>query len=250
MGIGAVYVAWVIAAGVMLAIACGIGGLRKKSCWYGIFLDANNKVSLSQFQTVIWTILVLSLSAAVALVRFAAQATTFVQIPDQLLAAMGITYGSSVLAFAIKASKGSQGSNVRPSGTGNLRQLWALDEGGQQDEATDVSKFQNFLLSMTVCIVYIVKVISVFNLTQNAKELQLPIIEDSWLVLLGISYGTYLAGKIPNTASVKMSRTGDPANAAKNQSSVSRDDDPSSIEAIALDQLGGLKKSASQRHRR
>ena len=189
-----VYVSWAVSALVLIIIAIAIGqGSRKK--WYGILLDTNNKVSLSQFQTVLWTILVLSLIVGVFVARLidgAGDPLAF-EIPDELLILMGLTYGSTVLATAVKVGKGLT-QRAEPA----LKQLWTVEEGARQDQDTDVTRLQNVALVVIGVLAYIATVVAKFNLLGGASAVtKLPDFDPSWVTLLGISYAAYVVGKLP-----------------------------------------------------
>ncbi len=189
------YAAWIVSALVLIVIAILLGWTSKK-VWYGILLDAYNKVSLSQLHTVLWTILILSLVIGVVIAR----ATVSVdpvgfRIPDEVLTLVGITYGSTVLATAIKASKKL---DRREAGQRSLKQLWTVDEGSGKDEDIDVTKFQNLVLIVIGVLAYIVTAVIEFNALESVSDVvALPTLDSSWVTLLGISYGAYIAGKLP-----------------------------------------------------
>jgi uncharacterized membrane protein YcfT len=189
-----VYVSWIVSAIVLIIIAIAIGQSSRKK-WYGILLDTKGKVSLSQFQTVLWTILVLSLIVGVFVARLidgVADPLAF-EIPDQVLMVMGITYASTVLATAVKVGKGLA-VRAKPA----LSQLWTVEEGARQDQDTDVTRLQNVALVVIGILAYIATVVAEFGpLTGASAVTKLPEFDPSWVTLLGISYGAYVVGKLP-----------------------------------------------------
>ena len=59
---------WLLIAGVMVILLIALG-LQVKQHVLGVLIDSRNRISLSRFQTTLWTILVLSAFLAIALPR-------------------------------------------------------------------------------------------------------------------------------------------------------------------------------------
>ena len=168
----------------------------------GIFIDDRGKYSLSRLQLVLWTVLVLSLLAAVSAARIlngAVDALDFT-IPSELLIVLGISVGGAVGAEAIKAGKDSSrpvqitASDLhdKPRWT----QIFLVEEGELADKAIDVTKYQNFWLTLILLVAYVVLVVKHWPVDGVID--QLPGFHDTFLFLLGISHAGYLAGKLPD----------------------------------------------------
>jgi hypothetical protein len=76
--------------------------------WRGALVDARNKVSLSRFQTLLWTVLVVSalLTSAINNIRTKQDDPLDIYLPPELLILLGISVTSLVGASIIKREKG------------------------------------------------------------------------------------------------------------------------------------------------
>jgi hypothetical protein len=202
------------------------GGLYGK--WYGILVDSRHRFSLTHFQIVVWTIIILSLIFGV----FTAKAFGKVsdplnfEIPSELLILMGISATSTVLSSTIKSQKNGR-VTTRSLAMGEddyqpkFYQMFMVEEGNPEDidKLIDPTKFQNFLITFLLAIAFVVSALNSFGdleyeLQKAAKELgetlskreifeaitALPGISDNntLLTLLGISHAGYITGKIPD----------------------------------------------------
>ena len=193
-----VFVSWGISAAVLIISAAAVGQSVKKNP-LGIFLDSRGRASLSQFQLVMWTLIVLSLLAGVFLARLFGRVAEPLEItiPGELLIVMGISGGSAVSAGAIKAGKDLRGRTIM-RGRPGFRQLLTIEEG-TGPEVVDVTKFQNFWLTVIVMVAYVAAALAyVAGQTKLADVNALPGFSGTLLTLLGISHAGYLAGKLPD----------------------------------------------------
>ena len=196
---GTVLIAWLVSAVVILAFAAWLASVVKRS----ILIDSRGRYSLTHFQVVVWTVVVISLIMAMIAARVVAgiaDALGFA-IPEQLLIAMGISLGAGATATAIKAGKNdTEPARIAASNNDDrprFAQVFLLEEGDQADKVVDVTKFQNFLLGLVVVIGYIVLMINT-NWGKEVKDVTLPSFSGTLLTLLGISHAGYLAGKLPD----------------------------------------------------
>lgn len=99
--------AWVIAMGLLLVFVV-VTGRQIVRLWRGALVDERNKVSLSRFQTVLWTVLVVSalLVAAVHNVRTRQADPLQITVPAELWVLLGISLTSLVGSGLIKQEKG------------------------------------------------------------------------------------------------------------------------------------------------
>jgi hypothetical protein len=83
---------------VLLAAFILIAGKGVTGLWRGLLIDERNRISLSRFQLVLWTLLILSAYIAGALVNIGHhdQNPLSISIPKELWLAMGISVGSLV----------------------------------------------------------------------------------------------------------------------------------------------------------
>src|SRR5712692_1439563 len=208
---------WIGTAIVLILFAGWLGVGLTKAGGLGILIDTRGRFSLSQFQLVLWTIVVLSLIGGVFVGRFmggAAGTALSFTIPTNLLLVMGISLGSAVGAAATKSYKDiSAAQRVAASiptkqafaipgpkpPTPFFGQMFLVEEGAMADQVIDITKFQNFWFTLIVVVAYIAMVAAYFaGLADPSKITQLPDFSSQMVVLLAISHGGYFVGKIPD----------------------------------------------------
>src|SRR5262245_4998424 len=97
-----VWWAWAISAAAIVGVAVW-AGIAIKQSWFGIIIDGRGRASLSRFQLVWWTVIVLSLVCGVLVGRFAfdpGEDGTAIEvlgfsIPEQVLGLLGISVGTT-----------------------------------------------------------------------------------------------------------------------------------------------------------
>lgn len=101
--------AWLVTIGILL-LSLVVAGWAISGLARGVFVDERNKVSLSRFQAVLWTVLVLAgyLAAALANIRDGAPNPLSIAIPAELWIVMGISATSLVGSPLIKSVKESR----------------------------------------------------------------------------------------------------------------------------------------------
>ena len=199
---------WTVAAIVLLVLAGWIGR-RATGNVLGILIDARGRFSLTHFQLVLWTIVILSSAIGVLAVK-AWNPEGFV-IPSSLLGLMGISVGSAVLTTGVKGAKDTPGSQAVVARVGapvrmrdgtvktfsaKLAQIWLQEEGDFADRVVDITKFQNFIFTLVVLAIYIAMMYE----TRDAptSSLSLPDLPANVIALIGISHAGYVGGKLPN----------------------------------------------------
>lgn len=233
--------AWCVTLG-LLALFSMLIGLVIDDNPLGIIIDSRNCYSLSKFQLLGWTLLVLS--AWIVFVATRVQlgqgiAAANVDLPGELLALLGISTTSLVAAPALLSLKKNQPSVVDPATLqeGGVAQgsLYVRTDRSQArfidifrgDDVTnynipDISKLQQVLVTLVVLIVYAVAIWQCLpgrlaGLTDPkavAAALQatatLPPLSEKLVWLVGISHGGYLAYKAaPHSAGPASAATGD-----------------------------------------
>jgi len=185
----------------------------------GILLNGRNVYSLSRFQMVLWTVLVLSaLMSAAACRAWSQQAALDIRIPGELLAAMGISLVSAAAAPALLSLKsdstatsaqlmsaeGRLGEPLVPVGkvigrpAGAPASLADLVRGDELANAgaIDLSKVQQLLITLLLITVYASMVGQFFFDTSFAQKVtDLPGFDQSFVNLMLVSHGGYLAYK-------------------------------------------------------
>lgn len=193
---------WLVSLGVAAITVVG-AGLALPKRWYGAFIDSRNTWSLSQFQLVLWTLIGLPAILGVAAWRaFDDPSTAWdFSIPGELLALMGISLASAVTSLAIKATKneddpaavGARGSTGRPP----IADMFAVEEGSKALRAVDLTKLQNFLLSIGLMATYLAMVLTAVADAGSTPIDAMPAFSPAMVGLLAISHGGYLIAKVP-----------------------------------------------------
>jgi hypothetical protein len=206
-----ILVAWAASALALLALAMTLGmRLRPSRGPLGILIDARGRYSLTHLQIVVWSIVVLSLVSGLfwgRLVDGVPDPLGF-SIPDQVLGLLGISAGSAVTAMAVKAGK-----DATPTGRSRVAassmaldpprfsQVFLMEEGACADHVIDVTKFQNFIITLTLVVAYVAMGVDMIARADRPAQLTaLPTFSGTLLALLGISHGAYVAGKLPSQA--------------------------------------------------
>jgi hypothetical protein len=204
-----VLVAWTIAAGILL-VAMAAAGRISSGSYLGILRDGRGRYSLSRFQVLLWTTVVLSLLAAVFVARLIDGATSNaldIEIPQTVLLVLGVSVGSTVTAGAIKAGKDNQDQTSVAASTATdparFGQVVLVEEGRMADRAVDVTKFQSLWITLILVAAYITMAVSWIRGADSATQLgALPNLTGGLVTLLAISHAGYLAGKLPDRVGV------------------------------------------------
>lgn len=192
---------WVVFLVALVLLARQIGRYARYGGTLGILIDSRGRFSLTHFQIVLWTILILSSLLAVYFGSGFDSKT--IQFPESLLGLMGVSVGSGVLATGVKVVKDNPASGARVARNGfltqsngamiapqpTIAQIWLQEEGDMADQVIDVTKYQNFVFTLIIATVYV---------TMALKKGGLPDLPENIVWLIGISHVGYVAGKVPN----------------------------------------------------
>jgi hypothetical protein len=200
---------WLIAAALLVGSAMEWGRRNKEGYqhWSGILVDSRNRYSLTRLQIVLWTILVLSLLAAVFLTRHFAGVSygeehnsMSIVLPGELLTLMGIAVGSTALSTVIKLNKDqTRKEKIRTNpDRPNWMDLITVEEGAKA--YIDPGKFQNLWITVLAVGAYCaMSAQHVANTPPSTvNQFTLPGVDGTLLNLLLISHAGYIALKIPN----------------------------------------------------
>jgi hypothetical protein len=193
-------ISWLISAIVLLVLALVIGRQAKKG-WLGVLIDGRGRYSLTHFQTVLWTLVILSSLIGVLVANGFDAASC--GISSQLLGLMGISAGSAVFASGVKGAKNAPASRANVASAGQFTQsdgttrqivarfsqIWLEEEGDLADQVVSITKFQNFVFTLVILCFYI---------TLAIQKGGLPTLPENVVWLIGISHAGYVGGKIPN----------------------------------------------------
>jgi hypothetical protein len=199
----AIFWAWGISAAVLVLLAVILGAaVTVHRSALSIFIDNRGRYSLTHFQLVVWSIVILSLISGVFWGRLIDGVKDPLQftIPDQILGLLGISVGSAVAGTTIKSTKDASPSAkvIAAPDPPHFMQIFMAEEGALADKVVDVTKFQNFIITVVLVVAYVALAIDQIHDAKTAAAVgALPALKGTFLVLLGISHGGYLAAKIP-----------------------------------------------------
>lgn len=203
----AIWIAYGVTIGVMTLVAAAAGRRRSKSI-LGIFIDSRDTWSLTQFQLVLWTFIIIPVLIAVVIGRATEDPSTAwdLTVPGEIWGLLGISLGSTALAAAIKSQKNDPPGN--PLGAGNrvlarneaksarISDMFAYDEGKGALTRLDVTKFQNFVFTVALAFTYLWNCLWLFAQVATPSAITgLPAFSGVALGILGISHAGYLTGK-------------------------------------------------------
>jgi len=218
----ALVVLWVeVFALTALMIAVGVSVTQR---FWGILINERNVMSLSRFQAVLWTVLILADYATILLGR-AWQGMSLVDAKDllrpDLLALMGISYASAVgtsIVHANKAGKPTPASAVAEAQTnlnddaGNFTaaqgvmyknkdisdaNVGDMFQGDELADAhtTDLSKVQMFFFTIVSAVVFLGTADAMFTNMKSIGDVLIPQLPENLIALMGISHAAYLGNK-------------------------------------------------------
>jgi hypothetical protein len=206
---------WAIFGFILLAFAAWAGKKSQFNSFLGILIDVRERYSLNRFQLVMWTLLILSsflgllfgpflewLTGTVTLTKALQEGLPKAfNIGKELLGLLGISVTSATIAGAVKDNKNltrpesisgggrfAAASNA-PSVPPRLLQIILEEEGQGANKIISVSKFQNFIFTVALGVVYI---------ALTATTGKYPVFDQQILWLIGISHAGYVGGKIPD----------------------------------------------------
>ena len=155
----------------------------------------DRRASTSKLQVFMWTGAVLFAYVAVLAVRWkAGQTDTLPDIPEGVLAALGISSGTAVAAQAITANAVRSGATVKPP----LERDRGLAPIFQNDsDQPDIGKIQ--LIAWTFIAIGVFLAGALRIVSSGSTEASLPDIDPTLMVLTGLGSATYLGKKLVTT---------------------------------------------------
>lgn len=199
---------WVFASWNASPLATGIaslvtGGLVLASIGpEGLLKDERARWSLSRFQLLLWTWLLLSTFWALVVLRITAAVAdpAAVEMDQNLWLLLGINATSFVGSPLILARKRAAGLLDKPIGaTGGVRDLFRGEATADAD-IVDIGRIQMFFFTIVAFIIYAAATAAALWTAHDLASVVFPKVSDSLLALLAISHGTYLVNKIPDRA--------------------------------------------------
>ena len=218
---------WLLILVLLIAFFMLIGYSSGDGRWNKIFIDDRNQMSLSRFQVVLWTLLILSAYFAIALARVHAlfptndlQSAMVIALPWQLLALLGISL-TAVIGTPLILSQKKEidikqedadrmlcGTEMENIGTvcqnKDIKDAKFVDMF-HGDELADCSvinmaKVQMFFFTIVIVLAYGVLLLQLM-VTHNPSQITgFPPFTEGTVALLGISNAGYLTQKaVPTT---------------------------------------------------
>jgi len=213
--------AWVLTMFLLAALFLFLGTVISRRP-LGILVGSRNLMSLSRFQIVAWSLVILSAFLTIAFRRAlgGADKPLDIAMDPYLWALMGISTASLVgtpLILQNKASQKADDSQVKAAGealgedANAIKQnsdgklyanpdIWDarvtdMFEGDEVGNTAyiDIAKVQMFMFTMISIVVYCFVIYS--SIGGNAKTLALPALSQGMIALLGISHAGYLGSK-------------------------------------------------------
>ena len=105
------------------------------------------------------------------------------KIPDELLIVMGISLGSGAAAAVVKADQDNRAAlraaalgvtapTPAPLTSATFRQMLAVEQGGVAIETFDLTKFQNFWITLILVAAYIALAANSFNKLVSPSDIK------------------------------------------------------------------------------
>ena len=203
----AIWISFGVTVGVMALVAALAGKLRCGS-FFGIFIDSRDTWSLTQFQLVLWTFIIIPVLIAVVIGRATENPSTAwdLTVPGEIWGLLGLSLGSTALAVAIKSQKNDPPDNplgacdrvLTRNEVSNARfsDMFAYDEGTGSLTKLDPTKFQNFVFTVALAVTYLWNCLWLFGKAGTPSAITgLPALSGVALGILAISHVGYLTGK-------------------------------------------------------
>ena len=203
---------WPLTAALMLFMIMAIG-------WFvngrvaGVLINERNMMSLSRFQMVLWTLIVLSGYAAIAMNRAGGGLGTGaleITIPPNIWMLLGISSAALVGSPLMTSNKSKEVPTGILAGTERADMgILSVYENVQEASFTDlfkgeeiknwnyvdVAKLQMFLFTVIVAIVYCIQLYQIIAHGDLSTKIEFPSIDEGMLTLMGISNAAYLGHK-------------------------------------------------------
>lgn len=215
---------WVIVVASMLIFIVTLGVYINGRPW-GIFIDERNMMTLSRFQLVVWTLIILSAFITITLARVRALVADplAIELPWQLWALMGISTTSLMGSPLIRSTKKRKTptdearsrmaklqrldvSMIDKTREGTLSVKEKVDEAqfadmfrGEEVENSpylDMAKVQMFFFTIIAAIAYAVVLVNWIATKEPSALASFPELSDGLLAILGISHAGYLGNKM------------------------------------------------------
>lgn len=239
LSIAIFFAAWQLSPGVnfvvVMALLClfsGLIGRHTNGMYFGILISDRNLMSISRFQTMIWTIVVLSAYIVIAIARAKAgiENPLDIEIDYRLWIMMGISTTSlvatplllankeqnNVISYERKqavaektatscGSKDISANDIVANATGILyanrtpaeADFTDMFEGDEIANtcSIDIAKLQMFFFTLVAAVTYCITIFLLIRQTPVNSLDKLPALSEGFLAIMGISYSGYVSSK-------------------------------------------------------
>lgn len=203
---GLILLPWGVTAAIMVLcfamigeIPTGAAGCSSGGDWRRVLVDQRNKMSLSQLQLVLWTLLVISAAFTEGMVNAAwgSHDPLALQIPSRLWILLGLSTTSFVAAPVVLSGKAKTGSlHTKNKGEHAWRDIFFGDDMANADQV-DFSKVQQLFFTILLLFVYTVALGSVMvgAVPSKATQLTFPQLDRGFIGIMAVSQTAYIAYK-------------------------------------------------------
>jgi hypothetical protein len=190
------FVTWIVTL-VIITFVSVLLGIGTSSRFFGLLIDDRNKMSLSRFQTVLWTILILSSLLTAALTNLRDLLThpidaLSINFPPELLALMGISFTSLAASQLILSAKDNSVDRNDTPHAANWDDMFKGDDA-KNANYLDLGKVQMLYITIILVFVYGVAIAILFMKVDSFTTF--PPLSATMVTLLGISHAGYLTYK-------------------------------------------------------
>jgi hypothetical protein len=202
--------AWLITIGLLVGCFAIVGlvptGNPPISDWRGVLIDQRNRISLSRFQLVLWTLLVISAVITEGTVNALWPSVAHplsLSIPKELWILLGLSSGATVAAPIVLGAKRANGTlSMRPANGYAWRDIFYGDDTGNDDQV-DFSKVQQFFFTVVLVIVYAIEIGSIMMhpavppdaAAGTTAMLFFPGLDPGFLGIMAVSQVAYISYK-------------------------------------------------------
>lgn len=190
---------------------------KKDGTWYpkakfrDIVRDDNWYPSLSLFQFVVWTSVIAFLYFGVCLTRIFGGVTGFPStLPSNLLTLMGISVAVPVISGGVSTFKYRDSAHANsPFSPREIIEKRPLSTMLEENNKPSLSRFQMFIWTWIAITIYLGVFIAMIvkpGALQAVENLNLPDIDSTLVLLMGLSQGAYIAGKLGASQSMEITR--------------------------------------------
>ncbi len=225
---------WIIILGLMIFFFGLLGRSYGELRWSKILIDDRKQMSLSRFQLVLWTLVILSAYLAIVLGRIhaiditnpsasaALQSAMIIAMPWQLIALLGISLTAVAGTSLILGTK--KGIELTPERASDIQEM--LDKKNRRNEGTvcenkeikdanftdmfkgdevadcatiNMAKVQMFFFTIVIVVAYSLIILNLM-IVKPPVELAFPEFSQELVTVLGLSNAGYLTEKaVPST---------------------------------------------------